>query len=277
MSQIIWKNAKIQLCWWHLRKAVREHLAKSKLSTSPYNAKRAKKEFPFIDIAFQPPGRADPEEHEGGVKDTSGGTHDQPPRPHALIVRLPHASQPKAVLQPIRQTGVDQRPDIGALKPPMHTTSHTGKENHEATPPSVPITVAPAHVNDIISDSLHLTIRLPAKAVGRKGGEPEESEGDHNDTRCTFCPKECREPIINMLEQHLCAHPLIPGYAHPSCTGIHKLAVREMYLFCVMHDLHEAWAYLWENWYCPGCWELWAYCIHSKIPVLKTTMILESQ
>src|SRR5271163_961287 len=36
----VW-NAKISLCWWHLRRAVRTHLTKVKLATTPYNIKRA--------------------------------------------------------------------------------------------------------------------------------------------------------------------------------------------------------------------------------------------
>jgi hypothetical protein len=50
-----------------------------------------------------------------------------------------------------------------------------------------------------------------------------------------------------------------------------------MYDFCVKNELHEMWAYLWENWYQKGCWELWAHSAHDLILVLKTTMILESQ
>ncbi|KAG6881352.1 hypothetical protein C0995_002229 [Termitomyces sp. Mi166 len=40
----VWK-AKISLCWWHLRRAVRTRLAKGKLSTTPYDPKRAAFEF----------------------------------------------------------------------------------------------------------------------------------------------------------------------------------------------------------------------------------------
>ena len=79
------------------------------------------------------------------------------------------------------------------------------------------------------------------------------------------------------MEQHLCAHPLIPGYAHSSPTGICEWVVKQMYNFCVMNDLYELWAYLWGNWYQSGCWELWACSAYPEIPVLKTTMILESQ
>ncbi|KAI9456758.1 hypothetical protein F5148DRAFT_984305, partial [Russula earlei] len=50
-----------------------------------------------------------------------------------------------------------------------------------------------------------------------------------------------------------------------------------IYDFCATHELAEVWAYLWENWYWKGCWELWACSAHDLIPILKTTMILESQ
>lgn len=55
------------------------------------------------------------------------------------------------------------------------------------------------------------------------------------------------------MEQHYCTHPVIPGYAAPD---------------------PEVWAYLWENWYRKGRWELWARAAHDMIPILKTTMIL---
>ena len=60
----VW-NPKVQLCWWHLRKAVRERLKNTKLSTTPYKPAQANAEFPFIDTAFAPLGKADAIETEG--------------------------------------------------------------------------------------------------------------------------------------------------------------------------------------------------------------------
>ncbi|KAJ6505492.1 hypothetical protein C8R45DRAFT_1051083 [Mycena sanguinolenta] len=54
------------------------------------------------------------------------------------------------------------------------------------------------------------------------------------------------------------------------------LAEAMMYTFCVKHKLPEVWAYLWENWYRRSRWELWARSVHAEIPVMKTTMMLES-
>jgi hypothetical protein len=40
-SKTVWVDAKHQLCWWHLRRAIRQRLTLAKLDTSDYNAQRA--------------------------------------------------------------------------------------------------------------------------------------------------------------------------------------------------------------------------------------------
>ncbi|EGN95293.1 hypothetical protein SERLA73DRAFT_77309 [Serpula lacrymans var. lacrymans S7.3] len=67
MLREIW-DAKIQLCWWHLRQAM-QCLAKNKLATTPYNPQRAHSEFAFIDTTFVPPRKADMTKYEGGAPD----------------------------------------------------------------------------------------------------------------------------------------------------------------------------------------------------------------
>ncbi|KAJ7728356.1 hypothetical protein B0H16DRAFT_1470528 [Mycena metata] len=98
-------------------------------------------------------------------------------------------------------------------------------------------------------------------------------EGDNR----VFCPADLRESIIMSMERHLNAHPLIPGYCHPSPASIREWAVRQMYNYCYNNDLPEVWVYLWENWYKRGRWELWACAEHPEIPRLETTMMVESQ
>ena len=56
-----------------------------------------------------------------------------------------------------------------------------------------------------------------------------------------------------------------------------KKAVKEMYEYCHANDLREVWAYLWENWYRTGRWEIWVRSAHNEIPTVKTTMVMESQ
>jgi hypothetical protein len=120
-----------------------------------------------------------------------------------------------------------------------------------------------------------------AEENGTAEGEREASITDNDDDgkqdRHTFCPPLYRDPIINMMERHYCAHPSIPGFCPADVKLIKKWVVQHMYNFCVKHELPEVWVYLWENWYRAGRWELWARCAHKLIPVLKTTMILESQ
>ncbi|KAJ6543513.1 hypothetical protein B0H10DRAFT_1854054, partial [Mycena sp. CBHHK59/15] len=68
MLKGVW-SAKISLCWWHLCRAVRTHLANKKLSITPYDPDHAHADFSFIDIVFDPLGQADGGEYEGGVPD----------------------------------------------------------------------------------------------------------------------------------------------------------------------------------------------------------------
>jgi len=86
-SKAVWE-AKINLCWWHLRRAVRTRLAKAKLSTTPYNVEQAMAEFGFISDDFLPYGKkTDAEDYEGGLPDS-----ELPPLVDATV--SPPESQP---------------------------------------------------------------------------------------------------------------------------------------------------------------------------------------
>ena len=115
MVRVVW-NAKISLCWWHLRRAVCTWLTNGKLSTTPYNVARARAEFLFIDFNFKPKGKADPKEFEGRAHANannneqasattttaaSSSTATLPQIPHVMFV-LPQSSNPtpKAAAKP---------------------------------------------------------------------------------------------------------------------------------------------------------------------------------
>ena len=54
-GQTIWPNSKIQLCHWHLRRAVETKLKDTHLpKRDNYEPMAANHEFPFIDIEFNP-------------------------------------------------------------------------------------------------------------------------------------------------------------------------------------------------------------------------------
>ena len=257
MLHDVWKP-KIQIGWWHMNEAVEDQLKKNKLSTSPYNAQRAQTEFPFISTNFVPTGKPDLMEHEGG-----GGSHD-----HTGVVDTIQYESPNAVTLRI--------PILLNLRKPLtfQLTSVTGNA-------ATPTTPTPQSTATTSGEGVKLTIKLPAGKENRRSeilkSESMASQEADTDGRRTFCPMQHRQPIIDMLECHYCAHPLIPGYSSPTPTGIREWAVKQMYNYCVEYNLREVWAYLWENWYCPGRWDLWACSSHPEIPVLKSTMILECQ
>ncbi|KAJ7048676.1 hypothetical protein C8F01DRAFT_1276477 [Mycena amicta] len=70
-----------------------------------------------------------------------------------------------------------------------------------------------------------------------------------------FCPEELQAHIVSMMQQHA----FLTRSFRRSRIPVLKV-----------------WAYLWENWYRLGRWELWARSAHPTIPRLRTTMICES-
>ncbi|KAL0563702.1 hypothetical protein V5O48_018363 [Marasmius crinis-equi] len=117
----------------------------------------------------------------------------------------------------------------------------------------------------------------PVRFACSQAKKIDDENDDEIEGKRVFCRRHLRQPILDMMNQHYCAHPMIPGYSAPTPEGIRYWAVKEIYQYCSQNDLCETWAYLWENWYCTGRWELWARCSNPKeIPRLKTTMILES-
>lgn len=95
-----------------------------------------------------------------------------------------------------------------------------------------------------------------------------------------FCPKNFRGAIIERFRMHLHQHPEIPiNDATRTLLTAQKIytgAVKDMYQYCFNRDLSQVWAYLWNRWYSPPQWKLWARSANPAIPRLKTTMVVES-
>ncbi|KAJ7818591.1 hypothetical protein B0H14DRAFT_2520386 [Mycena olivaceomarginata] len=83
-----------------------------------------------------------------------------------------------------------------------------------------------------------------------------------------------------MYRTHLHQHPRIPqndpAERYIMAEEIHRRAVKEVYEFCFRNDPSAEWAYMWNCWYCPKQWPLWARAMCDVIARLKTTMIVES-
>jgi len=242
----VW-DPKVALCWWHMRKAIHERLAKNKVSTTPYNAAQASEDFSFIDPTFQPLSKPNTKEHEGGIRDDFEPLTPAHDSPNSIQIYIP-ATLPK----------------------PSHVPQK-----------SVHLVLGPSSVENSPRSSINMPVKITVPLLGcdkeNVKASLQDREIEDKATSHTFCSEEFHQGIMDMVECHYHAHPLIPGHHHPSHEGVQEWAVRRMYQFCIKYDLCEVWAYLWENWYRKGRWELWACSKHDEIPVLKTTMILESQ
>lgn len=88
-----------------------------------------------------------------------------------------------------------------------------------------------------------------------------------------------RDVVLEMFSRHFNMHSLIPDQngTYRSAERIHIDCVNELYTWCHSRNYFRLWAYLFVNWYAPEQWKLWARSSCSEaIPVLKTTMIVES-
>jgi hypothetical protein len=127
MSRRVWPQAKVQLCFWHLKDAVTKRIEQKKLSTTPYKPKLAHNIFPFIDLAFKPTGRSDPKEYEGGRNPDLEADAPVPERPWALKLHLPFPA--------IKQVQMNQEQDI--VSDDSGDDSSTEDKHHEFCPSNV--------------------------------------------------------------------------------------------------------------------------------------------
>jgi len=172
MIRDVW-DPKIQLCWWHTKSAVEDRIQKSKLSTTPYNAQRARSKFPFISLNFVPSGKADPREHEGGT----GGTRD-----HTGFADTPNRESPNAITLHIPiPSNLHERPTTSTILPLTNNTIQP-----------IPLQPIPLQGTATLSSGVEkLKIRLPA-TLGKENHKPSApSNTDSPSLTCwnvTFVP-----------------------------------------------------------------------------------------
>jgi hypothetical protein len=248
VARAVWPRAKHQLCYWYMRKSVRERMALSRLSTAPYHPFEANAKFRFISMQFLPrcgPDRKDPDSEKRG---TSHLSTPHVPGPKFPPTRLPTivipATQPVAAPPP----AVTPTPSVRAIRLGNILLLPFGARTGSAEPGAL----------DADGDDAHIP-------------EP------NIEKRAVFCPEDARQGVTTQMERHMCAHPLLPGRCASTPADIRFWAVKEMYEYCEDQELPELWAYLWEGWYRPSCWALWARSTSPIVPRLKTTMICESQ
>ena len=108
----------------------------------------------------------------------------------------------------------------------------------------------------------------------------DEDEKTSPDPDYTFCPAAHRKGILHLFTKHFCQHLIFPerhsqGIMQTS-QEIRENTVYEMYHFCHARGLREVWGYMWENWYCPKMWKLWARSTSPYLSRLRTTMGVEN-
>ncbi|KAI0643905.1 hypothetical protein C8Q79DRAFT_914891, partial [Trametes meyenii] len=109
--------------------------------------------------------------------------------------------------------------------------------------------------------------------------DPSESGGRSKQPNYQFCPAAHQLPLLRLYTKHVCQHTLLPErHGQPrSAADIHRDAVSEMYNHCKRNNLNEVWAYMWNSWYKPNRWKLWAQSAYAQsIPRKRTTMIVEA-
>ena len=107
----------------------------------------------------------------------------------------------------------------------------------------------------------------------------EESGPRIKDAKYIFCPPEHCLPILRLFAKHHALHPLLAErHGQPrSPEQIYEDCVLEMYSHCKRNNLCEVWAYMWNSWYAPSKWKLWAHSGYPKaIPRKRTTMMVEA-
>lgn len=107
--------------------------------------------------------------------------------------------------------------------------------------------------------------------------EVEENEKRSPNRDYVFCPAPHRAQPLRLVTEHFCLHSSLPerdGTHSP--TEIRHMCVKEMYFFCYTRGLTELWAYMWNCWYAPAKWILWARSTSPLISRLRTTMTVEN-
>jgi hypothetical protein len=175
----------------HSRKAVHERLAKEKLSTTPYDAKHARTEFPFICLDFIPVVSADATEYEGGNLDESGDAQPPPQDPNTVHIQIPVPpslrAPPLTAPPPMVPTHLKPQPIFG---------EHA---NTNSEMPTLLLSSPSARGNS------GLTIRLPASA-GKENCKPGAATSATADVatdktaKRTFCPVDYRGAIVDMID-----------------------------------------------------------------------------
>lgn len=143
-------------------------------------------------------------------------------------------------------------------------------------------------------DPTMVPAHLPGFEICWASTAAQRPEGDHRERKCQCTSRDVdysspgrmesssveeRDAVLTMFARHFNAHPHIPTRNGALLTTgeIYYQSVVEVYQWCRSKGYPRLWTYLFTNWYKASQWAQWARAANEhEIPVLKTTMIVES-
>jgi hypothetical protein len=95
----------------------------------------------------------------------------------------------------------------------------------------------------------------------------EAGETRSEDANYTICPAVHRKQALRIFTKHLCQHMLFPERREGrwDAATIRYNAVLELYSYCKQRGLPDLWAYMWNSWYSPKMWVLWARSADNRL------------
>ncbi|KAG6818224.1 hypothetical protein H0H93_006687 [Arthromyces matolae] len=251
-------TAKHQLCYWHAIRYITERLAKNE-PPAAYDPRKANAIFDFIDPTWVLGVDTD-KWLEEGVREVDAETSPSRDSVGPLKIVIPKLTN-RSTVDNGTVTGSNGKEAEEQSTSELEGIQQIGNSSRKAPTQTClpPLLVVKAG-----------DIRIPIWPSPPKVPKAERPE---------FCPEEYRSPIVELFRKHLHQHSTIPlnevkvTYLTPE--EIHYRAVKEIYMFCRKYDLSQTWAYMWNRWYTPKQWRLWARAACMDIPRLKTTMVVE--
>ncbi|KAI0826923.1 hypothetical protein BC628DRAFT_1495368 [Trametes gibbosa] len=274
---------------WNLR-AVKQRLCKNKHVPAPYNADAAHSEFLFIDPHFLPAAQRS----EAGLDPIPPPPEKPLPRVRLLVDGRPPVLTPalRIILKPgdiadalghLRTVPPDdERSDDGMFFADRAEAGEKWEDEDFDIPDLVEVDEGEETEIDDEDDCRREVDAIeqdPTNVDPDAPPDASETSGRSRAPHYKFCPACHRLPVLRIFTKHACQHPLLPechGMSR-SAEDIYRDAVDEMYRHCKANNLCEVWAYLWNSWYCPSRWKLWARSAYAEsIPRKRTTMIVEA-
>ncbi|ORY45578.1 hypothetical protein BCR33DRAFT_784343 [Rhizoclosmatium globosum] len=273
-----WPLAKHQLCYWHCNRAIKIRLCSREKAPRNYNVEEARALFSFIDSDFVPINQAT-------------RIWEDPPSTPLKPIKLRISPQYVDDVDPSSE-GTESEAEKDA-EDVRHIIKNTFNKDY--------CDMSVAEVKSVFKalSDFHEEMRL--NCSDWSSDEADEFQflelanlvvDHHQDLSSVskrtstapnktyvFCPAPHRALIMRLFSRHFCFHPLIYERDIQFTTGesVWVHAVKEMYHHCYRNRLCEVWAYLWNEWYRPGRWELWMRASRANfISEKRTTMMLES-